>query len=40
VHPAGRPEPGTLAILTREVLGRAAPRNAKPLQASEKALQA
>jgi sugar phosphate isomerase/epimerase len=25
VHPAGRPEPGTLAILTREVLRRATP---------------
>jgi sugar phosphate isomerase/epimerase len=25
VHPAGRPEPGTLAILTREVFRRAAP---------------
>jgi sugar phosphate isomerase/epimerase len=27
VHPAGRPEPTTLAILTREVLARAAPQN-------------
>ena len=28
VHPAGRPEPGTLAILTREVFRRAVPRAA------------
>jgi hypothetical protein len=25
IHPAGRPEPGTPAILTREVFRRAAP---------------
>jgi sugar phosphate isomerase/epimerase len=30
VHPAGRPEPGTLAILTREVFRRAASRDGAP----------
>jgi len=34
VHPAGRPEPGTLAILTREVFRRAASENGAPRHAS------
>ncbi|HWF74913.1 MAG TPA: sugar phosphate isomerase/epimerase [Solirubrobacteraceae bacterium] len=33
VHPAGRPEPGTLAILTREVFRRAAGRGSVPRRA-------